>query len=121
MDDRQLQTVWQQRQLTGRIKHLSQPLGTYLKRDLAKRVRQVGKLADVWDEVLPRELAEHTSLLGFTRGVLTVGVDSASHRFLLQTQLQAGLKKKIQSHFGGAIRRIKLVAERPDAPPAGQA
>ncbi|MFP4052577.1 MAG: DciA family protein [Phycisphaerae bacterium] len=115
MDDRQLQTVWQQRQVYDRVTHLSAPLGSFLKRDLSRRVRQVGKIAEIWQELLPEELLQRTSLESFQRGVLTVAVDSASHRFMLQTLLQGGLQRQIQSRFSGTLQRIKLVAGQFDA------
>jgi hypothetical protein len=118
MDDRQLQTVWQQRQVYDRVTHLSAPLGSFLKRDLSKRVRQVGKIAEIWQELLPEELLQRTSLESFQRGVLTVAVDSASHRFMLQTLLQGGLQRQIQSRFSGTLQRIKLVVGQFDAPNA---
>ncbi len=109
MDDAQLRTIWQQRQVGFHVKHLSTPLTSYLKHDLSKRVRQIGKLAEIWQDVVPPELAGHTSLETFRRGVLTVTVDSSSHLFMLRTLLDGGLKREIQSRFSGAINRIKLL------------
>ena len=109
MDDAQLRTIWQQRQLNDRVSHLSGPLATLMKQTLAKRVRQLGKLAAIWDEVIPLAIAEHTALESYARGVLTVMVDSAPHRFQLQTLLSGGLQKDIQSRFSGAINKIRLV------------
>ncbi len=109
MDDARLQTIWQQRQFANRSAHLSEPLTFLMKHTLAKKVRQVSELAKIWDEVVPADLAEHTALESFSRGVLTVLVDSAAHRFQLQTLLSGGLMKIIQNRFRGAIRRIRLL------------
>ncbi len=109
MDDAQLRTVWQQRQLNDRSAHLSQPLAMLMKYRLAKRIKQLCSLAEIWDEVIPEDVAGHTALEGFNRGVLTVMVDSASHRFQLQVLLTGGLLKEIQKRFAGAINRIRLI------------
>ena len=109
MDDAQLRTVWQQRQFYHRVSPISQPLTSLMKYTLAKRVRQLSRLSEVWDDVVPREIAEHTALESFNRGVLSVLVDSASHRFQLQTLLDGGLTGEIRARFSGALNKIKLV------------
>ena len=109
MDDAQLRTVWQQRQFDHRASPISRPLTSLMKYTLAKRVRQLSKLSEVWDDVVPQEIAEHTALESFNRGVLSVLVDSASHRFQLQTMLDGGLTGEIRARFSGALNKIKLV------------
>jgi len=109
MDNAQLQTIWQQRQFRHDISHLSHPLAVMMKHKLAPRVRQLSKLSEIWDEVIPAEINEHTALEGMHGGVLTVLVDSASHRFKLNALLSAGLQKEIQRRFSNALRKIKLI------------
>jgi hypothetical protein len=109
MDDAQLRTVWQQRQFDDGISHLSQPLMTLMKHSLTKRVRQLRDMAEIWDEVIPESLLEHTALETLHRGVLTVLVDSAAHRFSLQTLLNGGLMREIQARFSGALNKIKVI------------
>lgn len=109
MDDAQLHTVWQQRQLHDSISPLSQPLHDLLKHTLSKRFRQLHQLAGVWDEVIPESIREHTAMEGLQRGVLTVVVDSAAHRFQLQTLLAGGLLKEIQARFSGVLQKIRIV------------
>ena len=108
MDDAQLRTVWQQRQFRPAGIHLGQTVSLFVKHNLARRVRQLGKLAEIWDEVIPEDIRPHTALESFNRGVLTVLVDSAAHRFHLQTMLTGGLKREIQARFPAALDRIKL-------------
>lgn len=108
MDDSQLRTVWQQRQFSDRAGHLSHPLALLMKYDLSRRVRDIGRLAKVWDEVVPPEINEHTALESFNRGVLTVLVDSASHRFQLNAILEGGLRREIQQQFPGTLNKIRL-------------
>jgi len=109
MDDAQLQTVWQQRQFRDAIVPLGDPLATLMNRRLSKRVRQLGQLAMIWDQALPEEIREHTALESFSRGVLTVMVDSAAHRFQLRTLLDGGLLGDLQERFPGALNKVRLV------------
>jgi len=109
MDDAQLRTIWLQRQMPDRSALLGQPLQSLMKYTLAKRVKQLGKLAQVWDELIPDCIREHTALESFNRGTLTVVVDSASHRFQLQTLLMGGLLSELQNRFAGALNKVRLV------------
>ena len=108
MDDAQLRTVWQQRQFNDRAAPLGHPLNMFMKHTLARRVRQLRDMAAIWDEVIPESIRQHTALEGLHRGVLTVVVDSASHRFHLQTLLSGGLLREIQARYSGALNRIRL-------------
>lgn len=109
MDDAQLRTVWQQRQFNDRVVPLGQPLAVLVKHTLGKRVRQIGRLAEVWDDLIPPNLAEHTALEGFRSGTLTVIVDSSPHRFQLRQLLDGGLLGEIRSRFSGALNKVRLI------------
>jgi hypothetical protein len=109
MDDAQLRTVWQQRQRGDGAVPLAQPLAILMKHTLGKRVRQIGRLAEVWDEVVPRPFADHTALEGFRSGTLTVIVDSAPHRFQLRQLLDGGLLAELRARFSGALNKVRLV------------
>ena len=109
MDDAKLRTVWQQRQLDDRCVPLAQPLTLLMKHVLAKRLRQLGNLAGIWDDVLPRTIRDHTALESFNRGILTVLVDSAAHRYQLRMLLNGGVEREIRDRFSGALNKIRLV------------
>ena len=109
MDDAQLQTVWQQRQIRDRVAPLSSPLATLMKHTLGKRVRQLSQIAGAWDELIPDNLREHTALETYSRGTLTVIVDSSPHRFQLKTLLDGGLHKALQQRVICPINKIRLV------------
>ena len=109
MNEAQLRTVWQQRQMHDRTVPLSEPLTQFVKRTLARRVRQLSRISELWDELVPEEINRHTALEGFQRGVLSVMVDSASHRFQLRTLLASGLQEQLQSRFDGTLRKVRLV------------
>ena len=109
MDDAQLRTIWQQRQFNDRAAPLGQTLGYLMKHVLAKRVRQLSKLAAIWDEVVPEPIREHTALESLRSGTLTVMVDSSAHRFQLQTLLTGGLLKQIQTRFSGPLNKVRTI------------
>jgi hypothetical protein len=109
MDEAQLRTVWQQRQFRDGAVHVGQPLAVLMKHTLAKRVRQLASLAEIWDELVPESIREHTALESFRGGILTVIVDSTPHRFHLRTLLAGGLLKELQARFSGALSRVRLV------------
>ena len=109
MDDAQLRTVWQQRQIDDRIAHISQPLAILTKHVLAKRFHQLRDLAAIWDELIPQPITEHTALESFHRGTLTVVVDSAAHRYQLRMLLDGGLMRELQGRFSGALNKVRLV------------
>ena len=109
MDDAQLRTVWRNGQLKSRAAHVGEPLAVFMQHTLAKRVKQLARLAEIWDEVIPAPIREHTALESFRRGTLTVVVDSAAHRFQLKTLLPGGLLTELRRRFSGALNRVRLV------------
>ncbi len=109
MDDAKLRTIWQQRQFVDHASPVAKSLAILMKHTLGKRVKQLGRLAEIWDEVIPESIRDHTALESYSKGVLTVMVDSAAHRFGLQTLLGAGLTAEIRARFSGALNKIRLV------------
>jgi hypothetical protein len=108
MDDGQLRNVWQNHQRRESIMPLSVPMSR-MTQQLAKHVRQMGRLSMVWDECVPEEILRHAALVSYNRGVVTAAVDSAPHRYKLQMLLSNGLIAAIRERFSGPINRIRLV------------
>jgi predicted nucleic acid-binding Zn ribbon protein len=109
MDDAQLRTIWQQRQERPSASPVGEPLAILMKHTLGKRVRQLSAMAEIWDEVIPQDIREHTALEGLSRGVLTVVVDSSAHRYQLQMLLTGGLMQEIRRRYSGPLNKIRLV------------
>jgi predicted nucleic acid-binding Zn ribbon protein len=109
MDDAQLRTIWLQRQINDRVPLLTEALSRLMKNELGKRVKLLSRLAEIWDEIIPGTIREHTALDNLQRGVLTVIVDSAAHRYQLQTLLSGGLMREIQRRFADALQKIRIV------------
>lgn len=108
MDEAKLRTTWQNRQEVPRTVPLEVCVASFMKHTVEPRHRQLGKLAGLWHEVIPANLAERTCLESFQQGVLTVAVDSASHRFQLETLLRGGLLRELQQRFAGTLRRVRV-------------
>ena len=67
----------------------------FYKQSVAKRQGKFTKLAEAWAALVPPLLADRCALDSFSRGVLTVLVDSASHLYDLKTLLLAGLEAQL--------------------------
>lgn len=79
------------------------------KREVQKPYEQLGKLTEIWGELVPPELAVHTRLEGLSRGVLRVSVDSSGRLYELDRLLRGGvLNELITRHKGKALRRVDL-------------
>jgi hypothetical protein len=81
----------------------------FFKQSVAKRQTKLEKIAERWSALVPNLLNAHCSLEGFSRGTLTVMVDSSSHLFDLKQLLLAGLETQIQLACKSAgLRKIAL-------------
>ena len=124
MEESKLRHVWQNRQRVRLPAMLCEPLSFLMKHRLARRVRQLGRLSAAWDECIPEYIREHTALVSYARGVLTVGVDSAPHRYQLRMLLANGLLDALRERAPGPLNRVRLVPgtfdylEMPDRPAA---
>ncbi len=79
------------------------------KREVQKPYEQLGELATIWGDLVPQELVEHTRLMGLTRGVLRVAVDSSGRLYELDRLLRSGVFDELVSrHRGKAVRRVEL-------------
>lgn len=82
---------------------------SFFKQSVVKRQTKFGKLADVWQALIPTPLVEHTALESFAKGSLTVLVDSAAHLYELKQLLLAGLEKQLLLACKSAgLRKISL-------------
>jgi hypothetical protein len=78
---------------------LAQPLGAemiaFFKHSVQKRQTKMAKIAECWGQLVPEMLNDHCALESFTRGTLTVLVDSSSHLYELKQLLLAGLQQQV--------------------------
>lgn len=84
-------------------------LADQFKRDVAKPYKQLGDLAELWATLVPAALVERSRLVGLSRGVLHVEVDSPAAHFEVDRLLRGGLQKQlIQGHRGQAFRKVQV-------------
>ena len=88
------------------------------KRDIARPFKQLQGLTELWEELVPEPLREHTRLEALSRGTLRVTADSASHRYELERLLREGLERRlIERHKGAALQRVRVQQGVIDPPP----
>jgi hypothetical protein len=76
--------------------------------DHAKRTqKKLGELIELWEELVPPEVASHTSITGLRAGVLHVIVDSSAAGFELDRLLRTGLLDTLRTRFRGTLLRVK--------------
>ena len=68
---------------------------TFFKQNVEKRQGKFAKIADVWNQLIPATMLAHTALDSFTRGALTVIVDSSPHLYEMKQLLLSGLQQQL--------------------------
>ena len=87
----------------ARVKQTTPPTGSplgpemidFFKHSVQKRQTKLTQIAECWARLVPEMLSEHSALESFSRGTLTVVVDSASHLYELKQLLLAGLERQL--------------------------
>jgi hypothetical protein len=74
---------------------LGADLVSFFKQHVQRRQSKFGRIAEVWEQLIPSTLLPHTCLESFHAGTLKVLVDSSSHLYELKTVLLAGLDQQI--------------------------
>lgn len=98
----------EQRRNGGAVR-LSETLQTVLTEQIRPLQAKFGELADVWSEVVPKELCEHCKIVDAACGQLKVCVDSPAYMYELQL-CSSELIKELQRQCPRArLKRIKFV------------
>jgi len=88
---------------------LGQEMIAFFKQSVQKRQSKLGKIAECWAQLVPETLLAHCALESYTRGQLTVIVDSSSHLYELKQLLLAGLQQQLLlACKSGGLRKITL-------------
>jgi hypothetical protein len=88
---------------------LGEPMVAFFKHSVQKRQTKFASLGECWSTLIPETFLEHTALDSFTRGTLTVLVDSSSHLYELKQLLLAGLQTQLLLACKSAgLRKIVL-------------
>lgn len=84
-------------------------LPKFFKKEVQKPYQQLGALVEIWQRLIPPELAVQTRLQGLSRGVLQVVVGSSSALYQIDRLLRQGVQQQIiTEHRGPAFRKIQL-------------
>lgn len=82
---------------------------SFFKQSVARRHTKLSKIAECWGALVPETLNDHCALESFSRGSLTVIVDSSSHLYELKQLLLAGLEQQLLLACKSAgLRKITL-------------
>ena len=73
----------------------------------ARTHKKLGELIELWERLVPEDIASHTSLASLRGGVLHVIVDSSSTSFELDRLLRCGLTNQLRREYRGTLVRIK--------------
>ena len=85
----------------------------FFKQSVSRRHSKLGKIAECWGAIVPEMFTDHCSLESFSRGTLTVIVDSSSHLYELKQLLLAGIEQQLLIACKSAgLRKINLKAGR---------
>ena len=88
-------------------------LVSFFKNSVEKRHTKLGKIGDCWSRLVPELLSEHCALESFSRGTLTVIVDSSPHLYELKQLLLAGLQQQLIVACGSTgLKKISLRSGR---------
>jgi hypothetical protein len=81
----------------------------FFKNSVQRRHTKLGKIGECWAQLVPELINDHCALEGFTRGTLTVIVDSSAHLYELKQLLLAGLQQQLLAACAGAgLKKISL-------------
>ena len=70
--------------------------------------RRLGSFVDLWEGVIPGELACHTRVTSLRSGVAYVTVDSSSTGYEIDRRLREGLEHQLRQAFGKTLIRVKI-------------
>jgi len=85
----------------------------FFKQSVTRRQTKLMKVAECWAALVPQLLIEHCALESFSKGTLTVIVDSSSHLYELKQVLLAGIEKQLMiAGRAAGLRKIVLRSGR---------
>mgnify|MGYP000170984089 CR=1 FL=1 len=110
LEEAQLQRLDRfKRQAAPPCGRLGEEMISFFRRSVQKRQTRFARLAEAIGGLVPEVLLQHCCLEGFSRGTLTILVDSSAHLYELKQLLLAGLQQQILLACAGTgLRKIVL-------------
>jgi hypothetical protein len=108
--DAELARLWRNKRSTTELPPMLGPgMLAFFKQSVARRQTKLTHIAEAWQKLVPDLLSNHCALEAFSRGSLSVIVDSAPHLYELKQLLLAGLEQQLLLACGSAgLRKIVL-------------
>ncbi len=89
--------------------HLGNDLVGFFKTSVQKRQDKLATIAAAWETLIPEFLNAHCALEGFSRGTLTVIVDSSPHLYELRQLLLSGIEAQLRlACKSTGLRKVSL-------------
>jgi|WetSurMetagenome_2_1015567.scaffolds.fasta_scaffold1588945_1 hypothetical protein len=85
---------------------LGQAVSKFLDEQVSPKQAVYGTVIEIWDKILPAELAKHCRIVDITDGQITVAVDSPSYKYELNLCSDELLKQLRQLC---PVRRLKKI------------
>lgn len=79
-----------------------------VRKELEKRVRATGQLAEAWYELAPPQLVDHARPTGVARGTLRLEVDAPVFRYRLERWLKGGGQRALLERCSSSVRRVRV-------------
>ncbi len=73
---------------------------------------KLGSFVELWEGVLPEELAVRSRVTSLRGGVAHVTVDSSSTAYEIDRRLREGMEQQIRRAFGKTLVRVRLTVGR---------
>ncbi len=70
--------------------------------------RRLASLVDLWESLVPAEIAAHTRVSGVRGGTAHVTVDSSSTGYELDRRLREGLEQQLRRAYRGTLVRVRI-------------
>lgn len=76
--------------------------------EVKRAEKRLGSFVDLWEGLVPADLAAHTRVTRVRSGVAHVTVDSSSTGYELDRRLREGLEQKLRAAFGKTLIRVRI-------------
>ena len=87
-----------------------------VEREVARPLKHLAALVEVWEAALPAELAARSRLTSLRRGLLTVTVADSATLYAIDQHLRGGVTGELKRGSKATLNKVKLVIGALDAP-----
>lgn len=92
-------------------------LPVFFRNQIERPFRQLQGICELWRQLIPPDIAAHTRLDSFSRGILRVSVESSAWLYELDRLLRSGVERQLVTGYrGGGLRKVRLSVATIDAP-----